>query len=135
MGYITVKGTGDDHKVILWETDDRHPTPPKSNKGEVMIVNDGQEYTVGETPKIKRLLADGKLIKVDGKGEDKGEAKPKPKIASLPDGWQDFDDMTVDDIRERLKGSAKPLREKLLAHERANKKREDVLTLLVNWNS
>lgn len=53
---ITVKGKGDDRKVILWEKDAAHP------RGEVMIANDGKVHEVAETAAVKRLIGEGRLV-------------------------------------------------------------------------
>lgn len=124
---ITVQGTKDDSRVVLFE---RHPDHPN---GEAFVVNDNKAYDVAETAQVKRLIGQGDLVKTEKKPAAKTNVNPK--ASALPDGWGNFNDMTVDDIRERLKGSDKPLRDKLLAHERANKKRADVIETLVNWNS
>ena len=55
--YITVKGAGDDRRVVLWEKDAAHPD------GEIFVSNDGKEYKAGETPAVKRKLASGELVK------------------------------------------------------------------------
>ena len=61
---IKVKAVGTDHKVVLWERDDAHPN------GEVMITNHadkhdgkGEVIEVAETATVKRLLAEGVLVK------------------------------------------------------------------------
>lgn len=69
---ITVRGAGDDHKVVLWERDPAHP------KGEVFVVNDGTEYQVAETKAVKRLIGQERLVKV--------EAAPKAPKAPADKG-------------------------------------------------
>lgn len=60
MANISVKGAGDNRKIVLWEKDDAHPD------GEVVISNDGTTHTVAETAAVKRLVAEGALVKVEG---------------------------------------------------------------------
>ena len=55
---ITVKGAGDDNKVVLWEKDDAHPD------GEIFVSNDGKERRVAETAAVQRKIAEGLLVKV-----------------------------------------------------------------------
>lgn len=70
---ITVKAAQDDGLVILWETHPAHES--KANlTGEVWISGNGREHEVGETPKVKRLLAGGQLVRVEKKA-----AAPKAK--------------------------------------------------------
>lgn len=69
---ITVKGSGDDRKVVLWEKNESHPN------GEAFIPNDGKSYTVAETPFVRRLLADGSLV--TGDEPVKTEAKAKEEV-------------------------------------------------------
>lgn len=64
---ITVKATGDDGKVVLWERDDAHPG------GECYVVADGREYAVGRTSEVARHLREGDLEEV-GKGGKGGKA-------------------------------------------------------------
>lgn len=56
---IKVKGAGKDRKVVLWEKDKDHPN------GEVFVCNDGREYIVSHTAAVKRLIADGSLLRVN----------------------------------------------------------------------
>lgn len=66
---ITVRSTGDDRKVILFERHPDHPVPTKKiapmKTGEVLLSNNQKPTTVAETPEVKRLLALGKLERVE----------------------------------------------------------------------
>lgn len=70
--YITVKGTGDDNRVVLYERDPAHPAnldkdgKETSRPHEAFVVNDGKAVKVGETAEVKRLIGEGKLEKVNG---------------------------------------------------------------------
>ncbi len=57
---VTVKGTGTDGKVILWERHADHP-----DNGEAFIYNNGDSYTVAETPQVRRLVSEGRLVEGD----------------------------------------------------------------------
>lgn len=131
---ITVKvaqpGEKEPYKVILWETSPEHVSKDNA-EGEIFISSDDKQYRVGETPAIKKLLMEGVLTKVEGKAADKPDDKSKPKAAP----WDGFDNHTTEEIVARLQGSDKATRDKVLAYERANKKREDLIQILVNWNS
>lgn len=70
---ITVKGTGTDGKVILWERDAKHP------KGEVFIANDGNTYKVSPTARIQELLKEGVLVK----GEESSPVPPLRKATEV----------------------------------------------------
>jgi hypothetical protein len=67
---ITVKGAGDDGKVVLWERDEQHP-PHIDKDGnetkrphEAFVSNDGMPRKVAETAEVRRLLAEELLVKV-----------------------------------------------------------------------
>lgn len=66
--YITVKGAGDDRKVVIWESDEAHPD------GEIFVSNDGIERKVAETAAVKRKLANGELVKATDKSAPKPAA-------------------------------------------------------------
>lgn len=53
---VTVKGAGDDRKVVLWERNEQHPN------GEAFITNSGKSYEVAETAMVKRLMGEGVLV-------------------------------------------------------------------------
>lgn len=55
---ITVKGAGDDGKVVLWERNDAHP------EGEIFVSNDGKDRKVAETAGVQRKIAAGEMVKV-----------------------------------------------------------------------
>lgn len=59
---ITVKATGNDMRVVIWE---KHPAHPK---GEVLIANNGKEVEVAKTPAISQALGDGRLEEVKKPG-------------------------------------------------------------------
>lgn len=56
---VTVKGAGDDNKVVLWDKDDAY------EGGELLVSNNGKSYTVPETKEVKRRLSDGTLVEGD----------------------------------------------------------------------
>lgn len=68
LSVITVRGAGDDKRVVLWERDEAHPD------GEVVVSNDGKDHKVAETSAVKRLMAEGLLVK--GGATAKPETKP-----------------------------------------------------------
>lgn len=62
---IVVKGAGKDRRVVLWE---RHPDHPEKKyetdeNGEAFVSNDDISREVAETATVKRLLAEGVLVK------------------------------------------------------------------------
>lgn len=79
---IAVKGTGTDRKVVLWE---RHPDHPEKKyetdaAGEAFVSNDGIVREVAETPDVKRLLAEGLLVKAS---LSENEKNPKEPVAAF----------------------------------------------------
>jgi len=71
---VTVRGAGDDHKVVLWEKHEAHP------EGEAFVVNEDKGVEVATTAEVKRLLADGTLIK----GGAAKEETPPETVAVAP---------------------------------------------------
>lgn len=78
MSHITVKGSGDDNKVILWEKSPEHPTSDSNPEGEVWIANDGKAHTVGETRAVKRLLMEGRLVNWNSRVTEPAKPAAKP---------------------------------------------------------
>jgi hypothetical protein len=81
---ISVRGAGTDNKVVLWE---RHPDhPDKENEGdelgEAFVTNEKKWRKVAETPEVKRLIAEGVLVKKGSKEDEDGEVE----TASSPHG-------------------------------------------------
>lgn len=60
-----------DNRVIVWEVHPAHPA------GECYIVGDGRTYTVAPTPRIRRLLDDGTLLRVEDLPESGAGAQPE----------------------------------------------------------
>lgn len=84
---ITVMGAGDDGKVVLWERHEDHPAlldedgNETKRPHEAFVSNDGIEREVAETADVKRLLAEGVLVKP----ADKKKALPEaPKVPAKP---------------------------------------------------
>ena len=70
---IMVKAAGDNRKVVLYEQDAAHPG------GQALISNNGETHEVAETAAVKRLMADGTLVKGDSKTATKpADASTKP---------------------------------------------------------
>jgi hypothetical protein len=63
--------------------------------------------------------------------QDAPAAKPAQDADSAP--WRGYEDATVDEVVERLRGMNEAERGKALAYERANKGRVGITR--VNWNS
>lgn len=72
LSQVSVRGTGDDGKVVLWERHPDHPKPKgkKVKTGEAFISNDGKSRIVAETAEVKRLIGLGLLERTKA-GEDK----------------------------------------------------------------
>lgn len=71
---------------------------------------------------------------------DTGKTDAKTVTNRSPHGYggapiAGYDDMSVGDILEKARGLDNAGRAKILAYERANKKRTGVITALVGWNS
>ena len=81
---ITVMGAGTDGKVVLWERDEQHPpTLDKDGKDtgrphEAFVSNDGKEREVAETAEVRRLLAEGLLVKPSAKKVEAPKVPAKP---------------------------------------------------------
>lgn len=58
-------------------------------------------------------------------------AAPQP----APAPWSFYDQLTPDEILLRCVRGGKVVRAKVLAYERAHKKRDAIILPLVNWNS
>lgn len=73
LSQVSVRGTGDDGKVVLWERHPDHPKPKgkKVKTGEAFISNDGKSRIVAETPRVKELIGLGRLEIAKAGGEDK----------------------------------------------------------------
>lgn len=73
---VTVKGAGDDRKVVLWERNEQHPN------GEAFITNSGKSYEVAETAMVKRLMGEGALVEGSLSKQDapKGDAQNVPPL-------------------------------------------------------
>lgn len=82
LSILTVKGAGDDNKVVLWERHAEHPDKknPSDEMGEAFVVNDGKARKVAETATVKRMIADGLLVKGGGSNE------AAPAVPRRPDG-------------------------------------------------
>lgn len=124
---ISVKGAGNDNRVILWERHEAHPD------GEIFLSNDGKARQVAETAAVQRKLADGALVKAGTQpaAAPSQPAPTPPPAAAQP--WDGYDDATTDEIIERLRGMEPEAREQALAYERGNKNR--VTITRVGWNS
>lgn len=75
---VTVKGAGDDNKVVLWERHPDHPT------GEIFVSNDGKPRQVALTKEVKRRLQAGHLVGVDDEDSEFKPAKKKTKADADP---------------------------------------------------
>lgn len=124
---IQVKGAGDDRKVVLWERASAHP------RGEVFVSNDGKAHTVAETAAVKRLLAEGRLVAVHTQAAPVDRQQTPPTQVQAP--WDGYDEATVEQIVERLRGMEAAEREQVLAYERSGKARKGIVGPDANWNS
>lgn len=89
LSQVSVRGTGDNGKVVLWERHPDHPKPvnrhgKEAKVGEAFISNDGKSRIVAETARVKELIGLGRLELAKAgsevkKTEDdkKGDTKPK----------------------------------------------------------
>lgn len=124
---IRVKGAANDRRVILWE---RHPAHPR---GEIFIAGDGHAHTAAETAAVKRLLGEGRLVPVQTQVTPARPQTPPTQTQSAP--WDGYDEATVEEVVERLRGMDAAERERVLAYERSNKARKGIIAPLVNWAS
>lgn len=60
-GTIRIKAVRETEKVLLNDQDDRHPN------GHVLITGDGKVHTVGDTPRVRELIAIGAFELVEPK--------------------------------------------------------------------
>ena len=58
-GLIRVRGAGSDGKVVLWETDERHPG------GQAWLCNDGKAIDLFPTAAVLRGIKDGSILRVN----------------------------------------------------------------------
>lgn len=87
LSQVSVRGTGDNGKVVLWEKHPDHPKPVNrlgkpAKTGEAFISNDGKSRIVAETSEVKRLIGLGLLERTKAGEEkktedDKGKTPPK----------------------------------------------------------
>lgn len=129
---VTVRGTGSDDKVVLWERNAAHP------EGEVFLSNDGKARQAALTPAVQARLREGRLEEVGG-DEAKEPAKtresnPPPKL-DVP--WVGYDKQSIDEILNELESSDEETRTNVLAFERAKgaRGRKTIIDTLVNWDS
>jgi hypothetical protein len=76
---ISVRGAGNDRKVALWE---RHPQHPE---GEAFVVNEDVSREVAETPTVKRLIAEGVLVKANQTSTTSFISGEQEKETELPE--------------------------------------------------
>lgn len=69
---IYVRSTKDDRKVLLHERDPRHPG------GEIFLVNNRKVYEVFETKRVKQLIGEESLERVNWNSREAGDNKPAP---------------------------------------------------------
>lgn len=74
---VSVKGAGNDRRVVLWERNSAHP------EGEAFVSSDGRTYTVGETPLVKRLVGEGRLVQVQGTQATKTQGTQVTPVSGL----------------------------------------------------
>lgn len=125
---IRVKGAGDDRRVVIWERSPLHP------QGEAFVPNDGKTYTVGETAAVKRLIGEGRLVPVQTQVTPVSRQQTPPTQKRQPP-WEGYDEATVEEVVERLRGMPAAEREQVIAYERSNKARKGIISPDVNWNS
>lgn len=127
MAQITVKGTGDDDKVVIWEKSPEHP------EGEVTVVNNGKPVKVGKTRAIVERLRDGRLVETEAEAPKNDAKKPSAKKPSSPAPtpapvpWDGYTDDTIDGILAELKDADADTLAKVVAYENANGKRAEIL--------
>lgn len=137
---VTVRGTGSDNKVVLWERNKAHPN------GEVFLSNDGKARQVALTPAIKTRLREGRLEEADAETETATSEASQPSTGNGQEGnsapkveapWVGFDKQSVDEVLKELEGSDEETRGKVLAYERAKgaRGRKTIIDKLVNWNN
>lgn len=111
---ITVKSTGNDSRVILWEQDAAHP------QGEVFIVADGRPVEVAPTAAIMQRIRGGVLVEV--------KADKEPEIDKAPLApFSDYDDLTAAEIVARIVTMTAEEKAAVLAYEAAHKARKTIL--------
>lgn len=127
MARITVKGTGDDNKVVIWEKSPEHPN------GEILVSNDGKAVEVGKTKGITDRLRDGRLVETEAEAPKNDAKKPSAKKPSSPAPtpapvpWDGYADDTIDGILAELKDADADTLAKVVAYENANGKRTEIL--------
>lgn len=129
---ITVKGTGKNSKVVLWERDAAHPN------GEIFVSNDGKERQVALTKGVKERLRSGQMEEVVS-AISTTIKKPDSKQVSKPTTgapWVGYDEMTVDEVLAELQGADEATRGKALAYEQAkgDKARKGIVDKLTSGN-
>lgn len=124
---IKVMPARNDGQVVLWEVHPDHPN------GEVWIVGDGTSCTVAITQRVRRLLNDNKLIRVQS-------TDVADEVVQVTDAVEDgtepsepfagYDNMTAAQIVEAVTVLDDDGRATVLAYESAHKNRATVLKAL-----
>ena len=80
---ITVKGTNNEDRVVLWESNSRHPD------GEIFIVGN-DEAEVWPTARVRSLISDGELVQTGGDGEELDLPDEPQVVEEIEEGDDDM---------------------------------------------